>query len=154
MGTISGTERRREFRVDKDDISLRLSSAGKALPDVQIRDVSALGFGIQVNHELKPGQTLAFELLLPNGPVRGTAAVVWAEPFHMGYRGGLKIVSLNWFARRRLRRVLGGQNDDGGWLDTVLYVLAGLVALFVLWDYLSDDAARKALLERLKHLPK
>ena len=43
------------------------------------------------------------------------------------------------------------QSDDGGWLDTVLYVLAGLVALFVLWDYLSDDAARKALAAVLAH---
>ena len=106
MGTISGQERRKAERSVRDDYTLNLSSGGRPYTDVQLRDVSTKGIGLQVGGDLKVGQQLRFERLIPGGAVSANAAVVWAEPFHMGYRGGAKFTSLGWFGRRKLARSL------------------------------------------------
>ena len=130
MGTISGQERRKAERSVRDDYTLNLSSGGRPYTDVQLRDVSTKGIGLQVGGDLKVGQQLRVELLIPGGTVSANAAVVWAEPFHMGYRGGAKFTSLGWFGRRKLARSLGGSDGCDSWLDLVLIaVAAGLGAL-------------------------
>lgn len=134
MGTISGQDRRKAQRAERD-LPLRLYAAGRPLPDAQLRDVSTEGFGVQVAAELKPGQALAFELQLAAGKVAGSAAVVWAEPFHMGYRGGARITKLGFFARRRLKRAIAGDDSPEGFLDTVLIALAAVLFAAVAVDF-------------------
>lgn len=129
MGTISGQERRKAERSVRDDFTLNLTSGGTTYTDVQLRDVSTKGIGIQVGGDLKVGQQLRVELVIPGGTVTANAAVVWAEPFHMGYRGGAKFTSFGWFGRRKLARSLGSDGRDS-WLDLLLIaVAAGLGAL-------------------------
>ena len=136
MGTISGDERRKADRSVRDDFTLNLSSGGKSYPDVQLRDVSTKGLGLQVGGDLKVGQPLRFEFVLPGGSVSGTAEVVWAEPFHMGYRGGAKFTSLGWFGRRKLARALSGRGPDT-WLDLLLIAIAAALCALVAVDLLK-----------------
>lgn len=130
MGTISGQERRKAERLIRDDYTLNLSSEGRPYTDVQLRDVSTKGIGVQVGGDLKVGQQLRVDLIIPGGTITANASVVWAEPFHMGYRGGAKFTSLGWFGRRRLARSLGGAEGRDSWFDLILIaVAAGLGAL-------------------------
>lgn len=151
MGTISGNDRRRSERAEHYDFTLNLSSGGKAITDVQLRDVSADGFGVQVGGDLSVGQKLRFELLMPGGSVSGAAAVVWAEPFHMGYRGGAKFVGLGWFGRRRLRRALNGAGAES-WADVVLVVVAVALGAMVAVDLALHPGLLKAALAKLQSL--
>lgn len=137
MGTLSGTERRKAERFVRDDFTLNLASSGRAITDVQLRDVSTEGFGVQVGGDLKVGQNLSFEFVLPGGSVSGQAVVVWAEAFHMGYRGGAKFSGLGWFGRRRLKRALSGTDAPEGWLDVVLITIAAILAALVVVDQLK-----------------
>ncbi|MBI3298498.1 MAG: PilZ domain-containing protein [Elusimicrobia bacterium] len=150
MATLSGGERRRHERRDRDDLTLRLSFSGRSLPDVQLRNVSSGGFGVQVNAEIKAGQALKFELDMPGDSVKGGAKVVWAEAFHMGYRGGIEITDLGWLARRRLSRAIDGQPPIverliDGLLLIAAAVLFGLVAV----DLMRHPENFLGLLKRL-----
>lgn len=151
MGTISGNDRRRSERAEHYDFTLNLSSDGKAITDVQLRDVSADGFGVQVGGDLAVGQKLRFELIVPGGTVTGNAAVVWAEPFHMGYRGGAKFVGLGWFGRRRIRRALAGGTLES-WADVVLVVVAVALGGMVAADLALHPGLLKAALAKLQSL--
>lgn len=137
MGTISGEERRKADRSVRDDFTLNLSSGGTVYSDVQLRDVSSEGFGLQVGGDLKVGQSLKFEFVLSSGSVKGTAAVVWAEPFHMGYRGGAKFTGLGFFGRRRLKRCLAGKDKPDSWMDVILITLAAVAVAWVVVDFLK-----------------
>lgn len=137
MGTISGTERRKAERFTRDDFTLNLSSGGRAITDVQLRDVSTDGFGLQVGGDLQVGQELSFEFVVPGGAVSGKAKVIWAEPFHMGYRGGARFQGLGWFGRRRLRRSLSGSDSPESWMDVVLITIAAVLTALVVVDFLK-----------------
>ena len=137
MGTISGEERRKAERAVRDDYTLNLSSGGRPYGDVQLRDISTKGIGIQVGGDLKVGQQLRVELLVPEGRVTVNASVVWAEPFHMGYRGGAKFTSLGWFGRRKLARSLGGKDGNDSWFDLVLIAIAAGLGALVAVDLLK-----------------
>ncbi|MBI5596601.1 MAG: PilZ domain-containing protein [Elusimicrobia bacterium] len=134
MGTISGNERRRVERKDRDDLSMTLNDKGRQLSEVQVRDVSPLGFGIYVGGDIQPGGTVSFQLRSGIESVSGSARVVWAEAFHMGFRVGLEVTGMGWFGRRRLAKLLksDGKGGGGGFIDAVLVILAlvvgGLVA--------------------------
>ena len=82
------------------------------------------------------GQQLRVELLVPEGRT-ANASVVWAEPFHMGYRGGARFTSLGWFGRRKLARSLGGKDGDDSWLDLVLIAIAAGLGALVAVDLLK-----------------
>ena len=150
MATLSGGERRKTERHERDDLTLRLSSANRTLPDVQLRNLSSAGFGVQLNSEIKVGQAVKFELEIPGDCVRGSGKVVWAEAFHMGYRGGIEITELGWFARRRLTLEL---NSQGGVVESVfdglLLIAAGVLFAMVLVDLALHPEALKRLLLKL-----
>ncbi|TPW19511.1 MAG: hypothetical protein FD126_2615 [Elusimicrobia bacterium] len=137
MGTISGEERRKAERSVRDDYTLNLSSGGRPYGDVQLRDVSTRGIGLQVGGDLKVGQQLNVELFVPGGSITATASVVWAEPFHMGYRGGAKFTSLGWFGRRKLARSLGGKDGRDSWFDLILIAIAAGLGALVAVDLLK-----------------
>lgn len=152
MGTISGNDRRKDERSERYDYGLKLLAGGKPIADVQLRDVSTAGFGVQVGGDLKAGQDLRFEFTIPGGVVNGTATVVWAEPFHMGYRGGLKYKGLGYFERRKLKRSLGGSGSPGSLADTVLFVVAAALLLAVVSDLARHPETVKAVKAKLQAL--
>lgn len=135
MGTISGQDRRRVERSERD-LALRLYANGRPIPDVQLRDVSSEGFGVQVAGELKAGDNVTFEFQLEGAVVSGRAAVVWAEPFHMGYRGGARFTRLSWFGRRRLEQAIAGKDARPGWGDSILILVAAVLFAAMAVDFL------------------
>ncbi|MDE2290518.1 MAG: PilZ domain-containing protein [Elusimicrobia bacterium] len=148
MATLSGGERRKSERSEREDFALRLDRGGKRLPDVEVRDISLSGIGFKSQAQVSPGDSLAFELRIPGGQVGGKAVVVWAEAFHMGYRAGARITRLGFFQRGRLKKALAtepGTKAGGGWLDTVLLLLAAAVAAVVAADLLTHPEVRAAL---------
>ncbi|TBR25818.1 PilZ domain-containing protein [bacterium] len=153
VGTISGNDRRKAERAERYDYGLKLSSGGRAIADVQIRDVSPDGVGVQVGGEIKAGQQLNFEFVIPGGTVSGVATVVWAEPFHMGYRGGAKFTSLGFFERRKLKRSLGG-SSPGSLADTILLLVAVILIALVVQDVARHPYQVKAIKARLQGLSK
>lgn len=139
MGTISGNERRRAERKDRDDLSLTLKDKTRQFPDVQVRDVSHLGFGVYVGGDFQPAGTVSFELRSGIETVSGTARVVWTEAFHMGFRAGLEVTGMGWFGRRRLKALLQsdgkGGGAVGGIIDFVLVILALVVGGLAVADF-------------------
>lgn len=150
MGTLDGGERRRAERKERDDLTLRLTSGGRPVQEVQLRDVSPRGFGVQVATELKAGDKIKFELECPGDSLRGGAKVVWAEAFHMGYRGGLEITDLGWFERRKLNRVLTGKAGflETG-LDALLILGAAILGAMVIVDLALHPEVVKAFLLKI-----
>lgn len=150
MGTLDGGERRRAERKERDDLTLRFSAGGRPVQEIQLRDVSPRGFGVQVATEIKAGDKVKFELELPGDAMRGSARIVWAEAFHMGYRGGLEITDLGWLGQRRLNRALTGKAGvlETG-LDTVLLLAAAVLAAMVVVDLALHPSIVKAFLLKL-----
>ena len=138
MGTISGNERRRAERRDRDDLSLTLKDKTHQYPEVQVRDVTHLGFGIYVGGDFKPEGTVSFQLRCGIETVTGTARVVWTDPFHMGFRAGLEVTGMGWFGRRRLKALLQSDGKGpgvlAGLIDFVLVILALVVGGLVVAD--------------------
>ena len=150
MGTLDGGERRRAERKERDDLTLRLTSGGRPVKEVQLRDASPRGFGFQVATELKAGDKIKFSLEVPGDSLSGSARVVWAEAFHMGYRGGLEITDLGWLGRRRLNRVLTGKAGflETG-LDAILLLAAAILGAMVIVDLALNPGVVKAFLLKL-----
>lgn len=132
-------ENRRHDRILTElDVSLwELGEDGALLDDrCRAQDISPLGFRVSAQARLEKGQRVRFELNLDDDfePAKGEAEVVWTETDTWGGSVmGVRILSMSWRDRRRLR----GRTSTPGY-DFV--GLARRAAISVFWIVLALGA--------------
>ena len=136
MPAVANVERRKESRIDREDLSIFVDRAGKGLAEISVFDISARGIGLHLTEQWKVGDTFRFRLNIPSGPIFGTACVRWVKPHHLGFRCGVSIQEISWLNGRRLYYYLyPDQEDPVKVLDRGLTTSFFLVAVLLVLDF-------------------
>jgi hypothetical protein len=105
-----GEEPGRRWTRMATEFDVVLSEPGGAVIDghAQARELSVAGFRAETQVALNDGQSVAFEVVLPDGDkVAGRGRVVWTSHDQFGwFVSGVKITRLSWKDRGRLRRAI------------------------------------------------
>jgi len=106
-------EFRRHPRIESRQLPLGIFEEGRRLSGVEINDISFGGMGVLSSERLSEGQEIDFSVVLPGGEMKGRGVVRWAQPFDLGYRGGVEFKKLGFWQRRRLGSFVGGTLEWG-----------------------------------------
>lgn len=140
-----GRDRRRDIRVPLNVPALirGRDGAGLASADLLASDISRCGLCLEGNAELQVGGYYAVELCLPDGArLSGTIQVIWSYRGPEGHKFGVKLVQLDIWSGRRIRKYVGAccrLPSEAGFsiepAEMLLMLLVGLVWLKVMSDF-------------------
>jgi hypothetical protein len=98
---------RRHKRVSAPQLPVELTDGERAMPGVELSDISMGGIGVTFSDRLEEGQKIDFRLRLPAGKVEGRGILRWIQPYDTGYRAGVEFEDLGFWQRRKLGFFVG-----------------------------------------------